>query len=66
MPDKKTNTNEPLNDQQMENVSGGEIVVIIQPMPHVDLTCKCGRSFSAPCSAYGEYQCPVCGLTVRE
>ena len=64
MQEKKMNQNGPMNDQQLENVSGGETNLLNQTMPETMVTCSCGHVFLAPFNAARSYKCPVCGEKV--
>ena len=64
MQDKKTHANENLSDKQLENVSGGDPIIVVHPYPHPYITCKCGHSFFVAQNSLGKYVCPACKETV--
>ncbi len=66
MQDEKVNANEPLSDEQMEAVSGGEIGLTAQYYVEVKLACTCGQTFSRPYHPDGKYQCPFCRATIMK
>ena len=60
MPDKQINANEPLTDQEMENVSGGGTVIVYH-VPNTKITCRCGYTDYVQYKPSQVYTCPVCG-----
>ena len=66
MQDEKVKANEPLSDEQMEAVSGGEIGLTVHFYTEAELTCTCGRTFYLPYHPDGEYQCPFCRATIMK